>query len=116
MAQGGALQIHEHPRCRTLWSAHLHASLVLKQDAKFLLLSPFTSSPGDKGPPLNQNFTGLDPSDDVIGVRIMASFLNGCWVFRFPCFQRNCSYPLSHPPVSTLLLLNRVMNRTVLSL
>lgn len=52
---------------------------VLEQDTEFLLLSPFTSSPCEEGPSLNQNLTGLDslagthqprePGDDVTRTR-----------------------------------------------
>lgn len=90
---------------------------MLKQDAKFLLLSPFTSSPGDKGPPLNQNFTGLDslacqrtlrthlppdPSDDVTGARVCARIRGQLlkWVLgiQIPLFPEELFLPTEPSP------------------
>lgn len=70
---------------------------VLEQDTEFPLLSPFTSSPCEEGPSLNQNLTGLDslagthllpvPSDDATSPYISAqlpTWLLGIQFAPFP--------------------------------
>lgn len=86
---------------------------VLKQDTKFLLLSPFTSSPSDKGPPLNQNLTGLDslasqhtlrthlppdPSDSVTGAHVHGQLLKWVLGIQIPLFPEELSLPTEPSP------------------
>lgn len=98
---------------------------ALEQDTEFLLLSPFTSSPCEEGPSLNQNLTGLDslagthllpvPSDDAASLHIGAQLPTWLLGIQFARFQRNY-YPLSHLPAPSMLLLNMVMKHTFQSL
>lgn len=86
---------------------------VLKQDTKFLLPSPFTSSPSDEGPPLNQNLTGLgslarqrtprtylppDPSDSVTGARIHGQLLKWVLGIQIPLFPEELFLPTEPSP------------------